>query len=382
MNGKNPHVKKSKAIACVAAAVLFALTVLTQGISTNANYVRDPVGSPSLDGLDVIPSNFDRATQLSPAPVPPSAAPDVVGAFRFICQPSHLNYDDPIVYPGMIGGSPHLHQWFGNTLGNGKSTYKTLRTTGESTCMGLLNRSAYWQPAVIDQDNMVVQPDYISIYYKRRPKSDPQCKIMGTACIGIPRGLRFIFGFDMTRMHEQQPENQGFTYKCVTPQWGDRGLKVDRLDQLACLPGDSVMINLSSPECWDGKNLDSADHRSHLANAGYGNNGVYKCPKTHPYVIPQFTLGASYAVLSDDDLKVWHLSSDRMSGMPVMPNGSTFHADWYGAWDIETQATWESHCIDRLLNCSDGTLGNGTIMKRPAGFGYKAGPRVKIPARP
>ncbi|MFN3619715.1 DUF1996 domain-containing protein [Sphingorhabdus sp.] len=403
MEGENPHKGKWRAVACLATALFLYLAVSNQGVSAenlatetlaavqpspppmttlDAKYLPDPIGAPSLDGLESIPSNFNRAMQLLPAAVPPSAAPDVVGAFRFICQPSHLNYDDPIAYPGMIGGSPHLHQWFGNTLANGKSTYKTLRTAGDSSCMGPLNRSAYWQPAMIDQDNMVVQPDYISIYYKRRAKSDPQCRIMGTACIGIPRGLRFIFGYDMNRMHKPQPENQNFSYKCVTPKWADRGAKVKRLDQLECLPGDSIMINLASPECWDGKNLDSVDHRSHLANAGYGNTGVYRCPITHPYVIPQFTLGASYTVLPDDNFRTWYLSSDRMPGMLPLPNGSTFHADWYGAWDSETQATWESNCLDKLLNCSDGILGNGTIMRRPAGFGLKAGQRLKIPVRP
>jgi len=39
----------------------------------------------------------------------------------------------------------------------------------------------------------------------------------------------------------------------------------------------------SRESCWDGKNLDSADHQSHVS---YG-NGNYKCTPSHPVVIPQ-----------------------------------------------------------------------------------------------
>lgn len=38
-----------------------------------------------------------------------------------------------------------------------------------------------------------------------------------------------------------------------------------------------------------------------------------------------------------------------------------------------------ANCIDKLRNASDGNLCDGTIMKRRAGFGYTANPRV-VPA--
>jgi hypothetical protein len=140
-----------------------------------------PTTTPPPSGsveLASIPSNFDVASELVPAwgngAIPVSGAPDVVGAFRFICNPAHLAKDDPIVYPGQAGKS-HLHQFFGNTAANANSTYESLRTTGQSTCNSPLNRSAYWMPAMMNGKGQVVRPDYISIYYKRRPASDPKC---------------------------------------------------------------------------------------------------------------------------------------------------------------------------------------------------------------
>ena len=123
-------------------------------------------------GESPIGSNFDIRSQLESVAVPPSAAPDVVGAFRFICQAAQLLYDDPIVYPGQPGKS-HLHQFYGNTGANAYSTYRSLRTSGDSTCMGILNRSGYWMPAMLDGKGNVVRPGGVSIYYKRRPVSDP-----------------------------------------------------------------------------------------------------------------------------------------------------------------------------------------------------------------
>lgn len=48
----------------------------------------------------------------------------------------------------------------------------------------------------------------------------------------------------------------------------------------ACPAG--IMISLRFPTCWDGVNLDSADHQSHVA---YPNGNA--CPSTHPVAIPQ-----------------------------------------------------------------------------------------------
>lgn len=53
-----------------------------------------------------------------------------------------LNFDDPIFYPGIDGGSPHLHQWHGNASGDYASTYARLRAAGDSSCSNRLKRSA------------------------------------------------------------------------------------------------------------------------------------------------------------------------------------------------------------------------------------------------
>lgn len=334
-----------------------------------------------------IPSNFDVKPLLVPAwgtgAIPVSGVPDVVGAFRFVCAPGHLLYDDPAVFPGQPGRS-HLHQFFGNTGANAFSTYESLRTTGDSTCNNILNRSAYWIPAMLDGKGNVVRPDYVAIYYKRRPVDDPLCmKIAAKGCADLPRGLRYVFGYDMVT--GTTPTGGGH-FNCDGPGAVSGHFRTIPEAAKGCPSGARLGAVIGSPECWDGKRLDSPNHRDHMANPAYIGQAYPQCPASHPYLVPAFTLGAWYAV---DDARAdgWSLSSDAMP-MPdgtihKMTPGSTLHGDWFGAWDDAVMKLWTDNCINKLLNCSGGDLGNGQQLRMDQGYTYKASPRlVPVPARP
>jgi hypothetical protein len=329
--------------------------------------------------LAAIASNFDPNSELVPAwgtgAIPPSASPDVVGAFRFICNAGQLLYDDPIVYPGQAGKS-HLHQFYGNTAANANSTYNSLRGGGSSTCMSPLNRSAYWMPAMLDGKGNVVRPDYVAIYYKRRPASDPVVsnpsnpQYEGQA-VDLPNGLKFIFGYDM--ITGKSPTGSLY-FNCDGPGATQGHYASIPAAIATCPAGSRIGAVVSAPSCWDGKNLDSANHRDHVAYGTYGTQGYLHCPATHPYVIPEFTLQAWYAVAPGDDLRSWSFSSDAMQ--PSLPHGSTFHADFFMAWDPTVKQMWHDNCINKKLNCSGGDLGNGKQMKQFAGFSYVASPHL------
>ena len=148
--------------------------------------------------------------------------------------------------------------------------------------------------------------------------------------------------------------------------------------------GNRLGAIISAPECWDGVNLDSPDHRSHVAYSQYIGQAYPQCPSTHPYVIPTFTLGAWFAVDGNLDrsgtwspgTKTWSLSSDMDSTGAIVKPGTSFHADWFGAWDDTVKAMWEGNCVNKLLNCSGGDLGNGKQLKMFSGFTWTANPRL------
>ena len=283
------------------------------------------------------------------------------------------------MYPGKPGAA-HLHQFFGNLGANAVSTYESLRKSGESTCQNDLNRSAYWMPAMLDGKGNVVRPDFVSIYYKRRPASDPYCATAAKGCVGIPRGLRFVFGWDQTRPSERQPQNNRlFNFKCVKGWTPTTAAFPDMIEPMkACKPGQWLSATIGTPQCWNGVDLDTKDHRSHLSDMVRDRNtGKNACPSSHPWIIPQFTMGVSYSIEAGDDPTLWTLASDHMVPAALRRPGSTFHSDYFEAWQDEIRLRWEAGCIDKMLNCSDGDLGDGQIMSRgkryPSG---KASPRL------
>jgi hypothetical protein len=85
---------------------------------------------------------------------------------------------------------------------------------------------------------------------------------------------------------------------------------------------------VSFPDCWDGKRLDSANHKSHMA---YSSRGA--CPGSHPVEVPSLSLLISYPVAGGPSAE---LSSGRFSA----------HADFVNAWDQGTFAG----LVDRYFN--------------------------------
>ena len=79
--------------------------------------------------------------------------------------------------------------------------------------------------------------------------------------------------------------------------------------------------------------------------------------------------GESYSLVSDD-----------MDTSPGHKRGDTFHADFFMAWDPVVHDMWEKNCIDKMLNCSAGDLGNGKAIKQSWPHSWTANPRlVELP---
>ncbi len=307
-------------------------------------------------------SGFDPAAWLATGErIPASTAWEPSGSFRTFCGFSHLSYDDPIVYPGQPGAS-HLHMYFGNTGANAHSTYQSLRSSGSSTCQGgPLNRTGYWVPAMHNAAGRVVVPEYFELYYKGNGSQD---MIRGIQT--YPNGLRMLAGFDMAN-------------PAATPMRGlwscNGGAGSTTLPN--CGAGQTLTVGLRFPMCWNGQAVDAADHRSHMAYGTGGDGWVTRqggCPASHPIHLPEITVIAAFA--ADGNTNNWYLASDRMPGM-THPNGSTFHADWFGAWDNTIQETWTQACIRDMRTCVWGELGNGTrLINEPSTY---TGPRLVDP---
>jgi hypothetical protein len=113
-------------------------------------------------------------------------------------------------------------------------------------------------------------------------------------------------------------------------------------------------------------NLDSPDHRSHMAygstdGAAAANGGPpLGCPATHPVALPEITFNIIYPVTDADALKRWRLASDTYDR--TQPAGYSSHADWFNGWKPDIAQTWATKCVQAGMDCQAHELGDGRTM--------------------
>jgi hypothetical protein len=342
-------------------------------IAANGGPPVPPSGDIFVDNLAGLPpiNSVDPQLATKPASVPPSSAPDVVGALRFVCGFAGIGRFDPKVYPGDTTGKSHGHQFYGNTHINPASTYESLRGEGPSTCAYgeyPANRSGYWQPWLEDGRGHVLQPDIVVVYYKRRPPTDPVCSNSANPqyqgqCVEMPNGMFYIAGFDF--LTNKAPDNFSFTCQLNGGTVYSYKTMAEAAASGRCVAGAEFGSRIDGPSCWDGKRVDSTNHRDHVVYGSYGSWGYYKCPTTHPYVIPTLTILSTWRIVAGDDPTLWRFSSDHMR--PDLPAGATFHVDFFMAWEPGVHAMWEAPgCLGKMLNCNSGVTGNGRIINHAA----------------
>jgi hypothetical protein len=235
------------------------------------------------------------------------------------CRFSHRAPDDPIVFPGKPGAS-HDHTFVGNRTTNASSTFGSLRS-GSTTCLRADDTAAYWVPTLY-QGAEAVLPLAATIYYRRGTFSQVRTfpnnlrMISGDATATTPQGMRVTFwscgaavGMPPSTAVPTCPEGRG----------------------------SALRLHIRFPSCWDGKRLDSADHKSHMAYAmGRG------CPSTHPVSVPAITQIYRYPTRGGDGFS--------------LASGSQFsaHADFVNAWKPSTLKKLVEGCLNALVHCGRG----------------------------
>jgi len=262
------------------------------------------------------------AAACAPRPVPPPPAP-VEARFVSRCTFSHAASDDPIVFPGQPGVS-HLHHFLGNRSTDAFSTYESLRAAPSTTCAPAADATAYWQPALL-VDGVPLAPQLVS-FYARGPRATYQ------QVVAFPAGLRFIAG----SAHATAPQGPITSWSCVdnagTPT-------ITSAEVPTCAAGTVLRLRLVFPNCWDGVNLDSGDHTSHMS---YAVNG--RCDAGHPVLVPQITALTRYPTQGGP-------------GVTLASGGQySAHADFFNAWDQAVLTARVVDCINAGIVCkADGT---------------------------
>ena len=236
-----------------------------------------------------------------------------VPEFIVDCPFSHRLGDDPIMDPGQPGMS-HSHDFFGNTTTDAFSTLDTL-LAGATTCAELGDTAAYWAPTVY-QNGAPLQALKATVYYRNVGADISALQV-------FPAGFRMIGGNTET----SNPLPGKMTgWACRHPD-GLKGAWTQDVPQ--CAPGQNLVFRVQFPECWNGQ-LDSADHRSHVARIRHG--GV--CPASHPILIPRVSMTVAYRSLGGPGITL-------SSGSPI--HGA--HMDFINAWDQPTLVRLVHDCL-------------------------------------
>lgn len=246
--------------------------------------------------------------------------------FRVTCASSHRGQNDPIVFPNQSGVS-HMHEFFGNRTTNAFSTLTSLRA-GATNCDPISDKSAYWVPTLY-KNGQPVAPDSVTIYYQGIHDR--------TRAVAHPQGLRYVVGNAKASSPEQNPAAR---WSCTTQSPSSR-------DFLACPPGTKVETYLDFPTCWNGRDLDSANHRDHMAFAV----GLV-CPSSHPVVVPRLEFLITYPVNGTGLSLGGTVGGANVTSAP----GYTFHGDFMNAWDPAELERRVRNCINAGYIC--GVNGN------------------------
>ena len=257
-------------------------------------------------------------------------SPDVAAAnpgWIVSCQYSHSSKDDPIVSPGRTDAA-HLHDFTGARNTDAFSTSATLKTGG-STCAIPGDTTAYWVPAMY-KNGIRVLPNGTgkhTLFYYRRIAAPS-----GMTVRNIPDGLRMIVG----NANAKSPsENTAITRGNIIFKCGPGSTTDLSAPPQQC--GSGIMVvSYRFPNCWNGRDLDSPDHLSHMS---YPISG--KCPSTHPVVIPRIESFFRYNVGTAP------IGTITFSSGPFF----TAHQDVLAAWKDTTIQFLMDKCINAGVDC-------------------------------
>jgi hypothetical protein len=238
--------------------------------------------------------------------------------FISACGFSHRAPDDPIVFPGRPGAS-HDHSFVGNRTTSASSTLGSL-LAGSTSCRNRpADTAGYWMPTLY-VGSQAVPPLGATIYYRRKSARHVQA---------FPPGLRMIAG-----------DAAATTPQPLRVTFWNCGALVDVRPQSTppscpAVRGSMLRLHVNFPSCWDGRTLDSSNHKSHLAYPVRG-----RCPTGYPVSVPAISLIYRYPTLGGADVS--------------LASGGVYsaHADFFNAWNQDALQRLVDDCLNALRHCA------------------------------
>ncbi|MEU1407766.1 DUF1996 domain-containing protein [Streptomyces sp. NPDC005728] len=224
-------------------------------------------------GNGPVASDYADITSVQPnVPNPPQQDQASRGTFTSECGVNAnglFNSDNVIVAPGVSNGAHHFHDYIGNQSNDAFASDDDL-ADADTSCVDQGDKSTYYWPVLRLQNGkqerdagapgggtegnagQIVTAKQVTLTFV----GSPQGKVTE-----MPRLLRIITGD--AKAFVNGPANANASWSCTG--FEDRQLK-DKYP--LCPSGSDVVRTFRFQSCWDGRNIDSANHRTHVAFAG------------------------------------------------------------------------------------------------------------------
>jgi hypothetical protein len=249
-----------------AAALALAIEVLLAGLAIGAGLARrESLGPDYVDIADV------------PA-APPEAS---VGSYTWDCgrnEIGHRSVANIVVSPG-AGSVHHVHDYIGNLAVDADSTVASL-AGGGTTCTNGDESSYYW-PVLRTvgrrsgpHGGAVLVPVSLSLTFLGNPRGP---------VVEMPRLLRGAVG-DAYAFTNGGARAAAVWSCSATPDRRSTRYPI-------CPAGQRVLRVFDFPSCWDGRRVDSTDHRRHLVHPAAGGG----CPIS-TFAVPRLRIVAAYDI--------------------------------------------------------------------------------------
>ncbi|KAF8861585.1 hypothetical protein BDZ45DRAFT_703320 [Acephala macrosclerotiorum] len=148
-----------------------------------------------------------------------------------------------------------------------------------------------------------------------------------TNVTAFKQGFRMLVGDPMLRKDTNTSESRSMSYRYFEKNWGQidtypgGGNDTRDFPKVPC-PG-GIRVNNFFPTCWDGVNVDSGDHKSHVS---YPESGIFEtngpCPSTYPVKISRF-----------NDKSLWPTDGSQPFEWSMKdPIGRGHHGDYVFGW--------------------------------------------------
>ncbi|MFF9086348.1 DUF1996 domain-containing protein [Streptomyces sp. NPDC014991] len=334
-------------------------------------------------GNGPVVSDYADITAVQPdAAATPPGADASRGTFTSDCGVNAnglFNSDNVIVAPGVSNGAHHFHDYVGNQGNNAFAGDDDLAKAATS-CVDQGDRSTYYWPVLRLQNGrqerdagapgggtegnagQIVTPKAVTLTFVGNPRDK---------VTAMPRLLRIITGD--AKAFVNGPGNANASWSCTG--YENRQLK-DKYP--LCPQGSDVVRTFRFQSCWDGRNTDSANHRTHVAFATVDGS----CPagfRPIPQLVQRIVYGVAAPSLADGGRTVPLFAVDSFPEQLHKP--VTDHGDFINVFDEDLMREMVD-CINSGRACGPSGEGGGSGGDGDSGTGTGGDGATEAPATP